>query len=157
MTSDDAGGGGADFDSTLYYLKTETYSRAEVDAKLQNFRTVSFKENGAGRAVTMSGPSNGLTPWSAPADTRYGVFVLRMYNGNGTNTTCWVQVGSTGTSSDPGHDYLLFPGSYEDRMVVIPFGSSAPSSVYPWTNSLPGGVTINIHPLFWVAQELYIQ
>ncbi len=76
MTSDDAGGDGADFDSTLYYLNTETYSKAEVDAKLQSFGTVSFKEKGETRAITMSGASNGLTPWSAPADTRYGVFVL---------------------------------------------------------------------------------
>ncbi len=80
-----------------------------------------------------------------------------MYNGNGINMTCSVRVGSTGTGSDPGHDYLLFPGSYEDRMVVIPFGSTTPYSVYPWTDSLPAGVTINIHPLFWVTQELYIQ
>lgn len=129
-SGDDTGGSGADFDSTLYYTRTQ------VDDLLK-YAVQIAPANGTALSITQTGFLNGAS-FTLPYNDIKGI-VMEVFVKNGAMTTKTIGLALTSTdSAGSGGAYIktLPFGAYSQEFVYFPnWSSAAGSTIVVWQDS----------------------
>lgn len=153
-SGDDSGGSGADFDSTLYYTRTQ------VDDLLK-YAVQFWPANGTESTITQAGFANGVS-LTFPASNVSGL-VLEVYVKNTSGSSKTIGLALTGTNSPgSGGAYVrtLPDGGYSKEFVFYPaWSSTGGGTIVVWQDTAQAdgtaasslaGLEIKVNVIYWV-------
>jgi hypothetical protein len=156
--NNDTGGGGADFDATLYYTKAETnsllesyYTKAQTDPLLADV----VREGSDSQAISGVGWAGKTAGFTVPTGATSVLVKVSGYNSTGGDLVIGVTLSETEalTQNVIAH-YTAAAGQYYSVLGYVTVTGA--TTVYAWHNTgLAGaasaltGITINVQPVLW--------
>ena len=150
-TSEDAGGSGADFDSSQYYTKTE------VDAKIAATQPQASTETVASNLVSGTGYSNGTSVFTVPSGFSGVIYqIVAQNNDTMLPKTINVHVSADNASgSGNGQNWstkFTIPANTTSQVAGVTRLYAGSTGVRGWLDASSdwGTLTVKIFPIYWL-------
>ncbi|MDA3957245.1 hypothetical protein [Oceanispirochaeta sp.] len=148
------GGGGADFDETLYYTK------AEVDAAVQAAVDTISPVTGTASAIALAGVEwAGRTPvgFAVPNGARWVLVEIIADNGSASDYGFFIQFSSTSAGGSIVAQFELAAGAGYSQFMGLAAVPAGATTMYGWHDTVHSGATatitganVSIQPKLWL-------